>query len=97
MQNKVILDIYDIINSMKNKVIIYQAKNGAIEFRGDFSRETIWATQAQIVELFRAAVTNSNINLFTRPSQIEGYCPYCKCGPKYMNFSRSHHCISIVT
>ncbi|MEK7066489.1 MAG: virulence protein RhuM/Fic/DOC family protein [Patescibacteria group bacterium] len=37
----------------KNKgVIIYQAKNGAIELRGDFSRETIWATQAQITEIF---------------------------------------------
>lgn len=31
---------------------MYQAKNGAIELRGDFSRETVWATQAQIVELF---------------------------------------------
>ncbi len=37
---------------IKNNLVIYQAKNGAIEFRGDFSRETIWATQAQIVDLF---------------------------------------------
>ena len=37
---------------VKNKVIIYQAKNGAIELRGDFTRETIWATQAQITEIF---------------------------------------------
>lgn len=37
----------------KNKgVIIYQAKNGAIELRGDFSKETIWATQAQIASIF---------------------------------------------
>lgn len=35
-----------------NGLIIYQAKNGAIEFRGDFSHETIWATQAQIAEVF---------------------------------------------
>jgi hypothetical protein len=27
-------------------------KTGAIELRGDFSHETVWATQAQIVELF---------------------------------------------
>ncbi|MEN9582278.1 MAG: hypothetical protein RL641_232 [Candidatus Parcubacteria bacterium] len=33
-------------------VIIYQAKNGAIELRGDFTHENIWATQAQIVHLF---------------------------------------------
>src|SRR3989344_6592180 len=38
--------------AIKNKVIIYQAKNGAIELRGDFTRETIWATQAQITEIF---------------------------------------------
>ena len=37
---------------VNNKLIIYQVKNGAIELRGDFSRETIWATQAQIVGLF---------------------------------------------
>ncbi len=37
---------------MKNNVIIYQGKNGEITFKGDFERETIWASQAQIVELF---------------------------------------------
>ena len=40
-------------NMLKNKnVVIYQAKSGAIELRGDFKRETIWATQTQIVDLF---------------------------------------------
>jgi prophage maintenance system killer protein len=34
------------------KVVIYQAKSGAIELRGDFTRETIWATQAQIASIF---------------------------------------------
>ncbi len=38
---------------VKNKnVVIYQTKSGAIELRGDFTNETIWATQAQIVDLF---------------------------------------------
>lgn len=36
---------------MKKEVIIYQAKNGAIELRGDFSRETIWATLDQIASV----------------------------------------------
>jgi len=36
----------------KNEMVIYQTKNGAIELRGDFSRDTIWAAQTQIVELF---------------------------------------------
>ena len=37
---------------LKNNIVVYQAKSGAIELRGDFSKETIWATQAQIVDLF---------------------------------------------
>lgn len=30
------------IKELKNKLIIYQAKDGKIEFRGDFDSETIW-------------------------------------------------------
>jgi hypothetical protein len=51
----------------KNKIIIYQAKSGAIELRGDFSKETVWATQAQIAELFniqRPAITKHLKNIF---------------------------------
>lgn len=36
----------------KQNLIIYQAKSGEIRFRGDFSRDTIWATQKQIAEVF---------------------------------------------
>lgn len=32
--------------------MIYQAKNGALELRGDFRHETLWATQAQIAGAF---------------------------------------------
>lgn len=38
--------------NMKNEIIIYQNKTGAIELKGDFKGETLWANQAQIVELF---------------------------------------------
>src|SRR3989344_5078577 len=42
---------------MRNKkgqknIVIYQAKNGAIEFRGDFEHETVWATLDQIADVF---------------------------------------------
>jgi len=41
---------------MKNKPIkniaIYQAKSGAIEFRGDFEQDTIWGNLNQIADLF---------------------------------------------
>lgn len=36
----------------QGRAVVYQAKNGAIELRGDFSHETLWAKQAQIVDLF---------------------------------------------
>jgi len=35
-----------------SNIIIYQAPNGAIELKGDFDKETIWANQSQIVDLF---------------------------------------------
>ncbi len=41
-------------------VVIYQAKNGAIEFRGDFTHETLWATQKQIAEAFGVDVRTIN-------------------------------------
>jgi death-on-curing family protein len=43
------------------ELVIYQAKSGAIEFRGDFKAETIWATQDQIAQLFDT--TKQNISL----------------------------------
>ncbi|OGF71847.1 death-on-curing protein [Candidatus Giovannonibacteria bacterium RIFCSPHIGHO2_02_43_13] len=45
----------------KNKgVIIYQAKSGAIELRGDFTRETIWASQTQIADAFEVNISTIN-------------------------------------
>lgn len=56
-----------------NKVVIYQAKDGAIELRGDFSRETIWATQAEIVRLFDVdqSVVSRHINNIFKEGEIE--------------------------
>lgn len=36
------------------QVVIFQAKSGAIELRSDYHKETIWATQVQIAEVFQA-------------------------------------------
>ena len=55
-------------NELKeNKVVIYQAKDGAIELRGDFSHETIWATLNQIADLFsvqKAAISKHLRNIY---------------------------------
>jgi len=39
-------------SKQKSQVVIYQAKSGAIELRGDFSRETVWASRMQMAEIF---------------------------------------------
>ncbi|MBI2603920.1 MAG: virulence RhuM family protein, partial [Candidatus Harrisonbacteria bacterium] len=50
----------------ENKIVIYQTKTGAIELRGDVGKETIWATQAQIADIFsveRSVVTKHIRNI----------------------------------
>lgn len=47
----------------KNQIIIYQAPNGAIELRGDAKRETVWATQKQLAEVFEVDVRTINEHL----------------------------------
>ncbi len=44
-------------------MVIYQAKSGAIELRGDFKHETVWATQDQIAELFMTTKQNISQHL----------------------------------
>ena len=63
---------------MKNKIakkgmVVYQAKSGALELRGDFSRETIWATQAQIVKLFNIdqSVASRHINNILKQGEVD--------------------------
>jgi len=47
-------------NKRQKQLVIYQAKNGAIEFRGDFDRNTIWGTQKQIAKIFDVDVRTIN-------------------------------------
>ncbi len=47
----------------KNEMVIYQAPSGAIELRGDFERENMWATQAQIAKAFGVDVRTVNEHL----------------------------------
>lgn len=56
-----------------DNTVIYQAKSGAIELRGDFGEETIWATQAQIVSLFSVdqSVISRHIKNIFRDEEIK--------------------------
>ena len=58
----------------ENKIVIYQAKSGAIELRGDLEKETVWATQAQIVILFAVdqSVVSRHIKNIFKDGEIEG-------------------------
>ena len=56
----------------KNIIAVYQAKNGAIELRTDFSKETVWATQAQIAKIFgiERSVITKHINNIIKTGEI---------------------------
>lgn len=49
-------------------LVVYQTKSGALELKGDFKNETVWATQAQIAEVFeteRSVITKHIKNILT--------------------------------
>ena len=51
----------------KQEIVIYETNGGAVELSADFRNDTIWATQAQIAELFgtkRQAITKHLKNIF---------------------------------
>lgn len=48
-------------NALKKDVVIYQSPSGAIQLRGDTKAETLWATQAEIANIF--GVTTQNITI----------------------------------
>jgi len=50
-----------------NKPVVYQTKSGEIKLRGDFDKDTIWATQKQIAEIFeieRSVITKHIRNIY---------------------------------
>lgn len=56
-----------------SQIVIYQAKNGAIEFRGDFEHESVWATQAQIAEVFNIhrSVATKHVNNILKTKEVD--------------------------
>jgi hypothetical protein len=48
---------------MKSNIVIFEDKNGNVELRADIEKDTIWATQAQIAELFEIGVPTVNEHL----------------------------------
>lgn len=68
------------------ELVIYQARNGKIEFRGDFKHETLWATQQQIADVFdieRSVVTKHIGNILKDKEIVE------KSNVQKMHFTHS--------
>ncbi len=61
------------MKNTKGGAVIYQAKSGAIELRGDFRKETLWATQSQISEIFgvERSVVTKHINNILKAQEID--------------------------
>ena len=47
----------------KGAIVIYEGKDGRFELRVDISNETLWATQAQIADLFEVSIPTINEHL----------------------------------
>ncbi len=50
-----------------SNIVIYQAPNGRLELKGDFDKETVWANQSQIADIFgvdRTVITKHIKNIF---------------------------------
>jgi prophage maintenance system killer protein len=51
----------------KKDIVVYQSKTGAIEFKGDFRHETIWASLDQIANIFerdKSVISRHTKNIF---------------------------------
>ncbi len=57
----------------KNKIVIYQGNNGEIALKGDFFKETIWANQSQIVDLYGVdqSVISRHVKNIFRDGEID--------------------------
>ena len=56
----------------KNKIVLYENKNGRVELRADIEKDTLWATQEQISKLFQAdrSVVTKHINNIFKDKEL---------------------------
>lgn len=53
----------NIVNNEDGKLVLYTGADGAVELRADTDKETIWASQDQIAELFESTKQNIGLHL----------------------------------
>lgn len=73
-------------------LVIFQTKSGALELKGDYQHETIWATQAQISQIFSIdrTVATRHINNILQAKEINE-----KSNVQKMHFAHSDKPISM--
>jgi hypothetical protein len=47
----------------KDSIVMYTDKQGKVELRADVEKDTLWATQAQIAEIFKSTKQNIGLHL----------------------------------
>jgi len=76
---------------MTKEIIIYQSKQGEIEFKGDLKKETLWASLQQIADLFdrdKSVISRHIRNIFkeeelTRDSVVAFFATTASDGKTY--------------
>lgn len=75
----------------QNRIVIYEGKDGSIELRADVEKDTIWATQEQIAQLFngsKQSISRHLIRIFGEEeleenSVVKEYLTTAPDGKKY--------------
>lgn len=88
----------------RQKAVVFQAKSGAIELRGDFARETVWATQAQIAAAFLVDVRTVNEHIqnilktheLTKKATIRNFRIVQKEGKRHIERDVQHYNLDMI-
>lgn len=61
-------------NTKKQNIVIYKDLKGNVELKADVVKETIWATQAEIVRLFAVdqSVVSRHVNNIVKDKEVDG-------------------------
>jgi len=86
------INIANMVKKSDRQIVIYQTKSGAIEFKGDFKRDTLWATQDQIMNLFGIdqSVVSRHINNIFKDREVSR-----KSNMQKMHIAKSDKPVSI--
>jgi len=79
------------MKNIENKIVLYTDKNGKVELRADVEKDTLWATQEQIAQIFLSTKQNIGLHLknifntseLIRDSVVKDFFTTARDGKKY--------------